>query len=184
MPPRIDETGKRYGRWTVLSCAGNSPEHNNYWWVCRCDCGVISKVRGQSLRQGKSKSCGCFRDEESSKRRRLPIGVAAVNNLLINLRYHANKRGHKWLLSDEHAISLLASNCFYCGTAPQQVWGRNFVYGRCVYNGIDRIDSSRNYEKNNVVPCCKSCNYAKRTMSQEDFKSWVKRVHEHWASKD
>ena len=41
------------------------------------------------------------------------------------------------------------------------------------------IDSSKGYTKDNVVSCCKDCNYSKRTMSQEDFLTWVERVYNH-----
>ena len=33
--------------------------------------------------------------------------------------------------------------------------------------------------KDNSVPCCKYCNFAKHTMSEEDFYVWIKRVYEY-----
>jgi hypothetical protein len=60
---------------------------------------------------------------------------------------------------------LLSGDCYYCGKAPA--------------NGIDRIDSSRKYEKGNVVSCCSTCNYGKREMSTDEFLSWIRRVYEH-----
>ncbi len=55
---RIDLTGMRFGRWTVLhwddeTCA----------WLCGCECGQTKPVSRASLRSGKSKSCGCLRVE-------------------------------------------------------------------------------------------------------------------------
>ena len=47
-------------------------------------------------------------------------------------------------------------------------------------NGIDRIDSNKGYSFDNVVACCKYCNGAKNTMTQEEFKEWIKRVYEHY----
>jgi hypothetical protein len=38
-----------------------------------------------------------------------------------------------------------------------------------VYNGIDRLDSSKGYVLENCVPCCSEINWAKRVMSFEDF---------------
>lgn len=46
-------------------------------------------------------------------------------------------------------------------------------------NGIDRVDSNIGYTKDNSVPCCKYCNFAKHTMSEDDFYVWVKRVYEY-----
>ena len=55
----MDLTGKRFGRWTVL---GEADERINdhVHWRCRCDCGTEAVVDGQDLRNGRSKSCGCF----------------------------------------------------------------------------------------------------------------------------
>ena len=50
--PKIDLTGQQFGEWTVLSYAGNK------YWNCICSCGKISRVNGNSLRKGQSKSCG------------------------------------------------------------------------------------------------------------------------------
>ena len=47
------------------------------------------------------------------------------------------------------------------------------------YNGIDRIDSNKDYTVDNVVSCCSECNYMKRTSSVNDFYSQVKRIYEH-----
>jgi hypothetical protein len=49
----IDLTGKRFGHWVVRAYAGRAH------WSCLCDCGALVDVRGTSLREGRSKSCGC-----------------------------------------------------------------------------------------------------------------------------
>lgn len=33
------------------------------YYVCRCDCGTERKVFGSNLRQGKTKSCGCYGEQ-------------------------------------------------------------------------------------------------------------------------
>lgn len=63
LPSRVkDETGKVYGRLTVLGYAGNSLKSNKgAYWTCRCECGTDSVVWGATLRNGRSRSCstGC-----------------------------------------------------------------------------------------------------------------------------
>lgn len=61
-----DETGKRYGRWTVLERAENTVS-GRAQWLCRCDCGTERVVMGQSLRNGDSRSCGCYHREVSAE---------------------------------------------------------------------------------------------------------------------
>lgn len=53
------ETGKRYGKLTVIARSGSV---NGYaTWRCKCDCGKEIVVRGVSLRSGNTLSCGlCF----------------------------------------------------------------------------------------------------------------------------
>lgn len=59
MSALIDLAGQRFGRWTPVSYAGG----RSRLWRCRCDCGAEGLVMGQKLREGRSQSCGCRRDE-------------------------------------------------------------------------------------------------------------------------
>ncbi len=53
--PKIDLTGQRFGRLTVLEY-----RKANYW-KCRCDCGTICEIRGYRMTAGITKSCGCLK---------------------------------------------------------------------------------------------------------------------------
>lgn len=59
MPKFIDLTGKIFGRWKVLKYMGKSR------WLCECSCEAHTQriVDGQSLRRGRSQSCGCYNKE-------------------------------------------------------------------------------------------------------------------------
>ena len=52
---------------------------------------------------------------------------------------------------------------------------------RLLHNGIDRVDNSKGYHPENCVPCCKTCNIAKQSMSVEEFLAWARRVIGHAA---
>lgn len=58
---RIDITGNKYGRWTVLGASPGS--ENPIKWDCVCECGTVRSVNGSSLRKGASPSCGCITKE-------------------------------------------------------------------------------------------------------------------------
>lgn len=58
--------GFRSGRLTVLR--EEPTEKRGSYWRCECDCGKEVVVRGSFLRSGKTKSCGCLRNELSSQR--------------------------------------------------------------------------------------------------------------------
>lgn len=58
----MDVTGNKYGKWLVTD--GSIPPFGGtdiHKVLCRCDCGTVRKVRFGNLRQGLSKSCGCYR---------------------------------------------------------------------------------------------------------------------------
>lgn len=58
-----DEIGKRYGRLTVLS-RGPNTKSGLAQWNCKCDCGNELLIRGSSLRNGHTQSCGCLQKEK------------------------------------------------------------------------------------------------------------------------
>jgi hypothetical protein len=65
-PRRIDETGNRYGRLTVLR-VGEKRTRKILHWLCKCDCGNEAEVRGYNLRCGKATSCGCKLSEHQRR---------------------------------------------------------------------------------------------------------------------
>ena len=54
-----DETGKRYGNLVVVGLDHIDKKHNAKF-LCQCDCGCTTVVKGCNLRSGKTKSCGCL----------------------------------------------------------------------------------------------------------------------------
>jgi len=56
---KLDLTGQRFGKLTVLSPAENLGSKTA--WHCQCDCGRQRVVKTYHLRSGKITSCGCNR---------------------------------------------------------------------------------------------------------------------------
>lgn len=56
--------GKRFGRLQVLSISDKtSGARKKIMYTCQCDCGNISDVLGESLKNGTTMSCGCLYKE-------------------------------------------------------------------------------------------------------------------------
>lgn len=51
--------------------------------------------------------------------------------------------------------------------------------GVFIYSGIDRVDSAKSYNAENCVPCCKVCNYMKRSLSRSEFLSHIAMINAH-----
>lgn len=176
----VDETGNRYGRLTVIGPTRKPrPGSKGKFWLCRCECGRERVVHGGGLRYGSNKSCGCAAAEQVAARCALPVGVSAMRAALRKTKWAAASRSIKWNITDADALQMFVRDCHYCGSPPSNLSWHPDGNGSFAYNGIDRVDNSCGYESDNVVPCCKHCNIAKRSRSAGEFLAWVARVHLH-----
>lgn len=80
MSAAIDLYGRKYGLLTVLERAENT-KNNKAKWLCKCDCGNITKVVAGQLRSGKTKSCGCYKRKQTAERN-------MASKTVHGLRYH------------------------------------------------------------------------------------------------
>lgn len=148
----IDLTGKKFGNLTVIERAENRGKE--IFWKCRCDCGQIKEINGSRLKNGKTKSCGCYKKEVS----------------------HLNK-GHRNSHNKSHGMSetrlyriykKMYRRCYkpqtkyYCNYGGRGItickeWLDDFMnfYNWAMSNGysdelsIDRINNDGNYEPSN-----------------------------------
>lgn len=73
MGKRENLIGKKFGKLTVIKSGEDyiSPSGSHYaqWW-CKCDCGntELALVRGIHLKNGHTKSCGCFLKETAKQK--------------------------------------------------------------------------------------------------------------------
>lgn len=78
------------------------------------------------------------------------------------------------LTRDEFEM-LINLACFYCGDLPAERTLTSHKQ-RIVCNGIDRVDNSKGYLRENCVPACKTCNVAKARLSQQAFITHCKKI--------
>ena len=63
---RLDLSGQKFGRLTVLSYSDT--RNGRARWLCRCECGKEITVSANSLKSGNTKSCGCLNLEKAIAR--------------------------------------------------------------------------------------------------------------------
>src|SRR3990167_8701685 len=73
-----------------------------------------------------------------------------VHNRYLYLKRYCNRINRQFDLTLEQFIEIRKNNCEYC-EGPLSEYG----------SGLDRSDNSKGYTLNNVVPCCKQCNWIK-----------------------
>lgn len=76
---------------------------------------------------------------------------------LKSLKKQADIKNNKWFIDDEYALALFWYCCYYCNTEPHYP------------NGIDRVDNDKEYTDDNIVSCCKVCNYMKSCLDINTF---------------
>ena len=61
-----DLIGKKFGRLFITERLKNTNDGRTRW-KCECECGNVVSVTGRDLRIGHTKSCGCYKRDQSSK---------------------------------------------------------------------------------------------------------------------
>ena len=150
MRRKIDLTGTRFGRLTVLSENGKDA-WGNYIWLCRCDCGNEVSVVSHSLRRGLTQSCGCYQKEVQQSTNR----THGKTNTRLYAVWASMKE--RCLCRDNHAYPYYGGRgiticnewkdfeLFY-KWAMESGYDATAKRGKCT---IDRIDNDRGYEPSN-----------------------------------
>lgn len=182
-------------RWGTLTVIGEAPrdKHAHPRVYVKCDCGCEKMAQVNSLRAGSTKTCGLgvHRDGHSGNHHfkgRHDYDGAARSRLFFARKRACTKSGVEFNLTYDQFASITKQDCAYCGSKPSLIarrCGRSTkdgvipVLGMCVYNGVDRKDSSAGYTVENSVPCCYQCNVSKAEMLPHEFMGWVAAVYHH-----
>lgn len=182
MSKRLDLKEQRFGRLTAIKFDKTAKRSS---WLCKCDCGKYKTISISHLRSGHTKSCGCLH---------LEMSLSKIDKMCEGNRKFTPKNATAhlvWMrtsysdgdISFEKFLELSQMNCHYCGVPPgnkrnvkkhdpsaakETVKNADFIY-----SGLDRVDSKGIHTLDNVVPCCKYCNFAKNNRSLEEFKQWA-----------
>ena len=150
----IDLTGQKFNNLTVEKRLENAIGGVAVW-LCKCDCGNYTKVRGGNLKNGAVKSCGCLKHVSHTK-------THGMQNTRLYSLWNAMKSrcNNPKVKSYERYGGRGISVC--------EQWEKSFVsfYEWAINNGyeenlsIDRIDNDGNYCPENCrwIPFEEQCN--------------------------
>ena len=88
-----DLTGQKFNRLTVIE--KDNIKKNNYW-ICQCECGNTTSVRGIDLKRGQVKSCGCLLSEHIKKYNNPPLELTGqkFGKLTVLYQIENNSKGN------------------------------------------------------------------------------------------
>lgn len=90
---RTDHTDKKYNRLTGIKYL--RVKNRQTLWLWKCDCGTFAEADGSKVKNGHTKSCGCYREEINKK-----LHTSAM--YVIRKRKKRNRGNEAWrALSDE-----------------------------------------------------------------------------------
>lgn len=154
-PWTIDETGKKYGRLTVLEYVGTN-EKKHALFRCICDCGNEVIVKGRNLRTGHTQSCGCYcrdRSREAVLQYKTTHGESKSRLYIIwgsmkkrcynkNNKSYYDYGGRGITICDEWRNDFSA----FAKWAMENGYDESAKFGDCT---IDRIDNNKGYSPDN-----------------------------------
>lgn len=140
--------GQTFGKLTVVEYAGKNASGKQTMWKCQCACGKHTVCLGNSIKTGRTRSCGCWNTigqrvtTHGCTRNRKPVPEYAVWQTMI--RRCTKSKCEKFAIYGARGISvcqqwLTSFECFLAdmGSRPSPD------------HSIDRIDNDGNYEPGN-----------------------------------
>jgi 5-methylcytosine-specific restriction endonuclease McrA len=163
--------GQRFGRLTVLELVGkNKP--GRYSWHCLCDCGKTVTVTSSSLVQGKTKSCGCIRNEKTRQRNRKNSGLKSANwNPLLTAEHRIRRRlglnqvRRQIFLRDNYTCALCGQHGGVINAHHMEPWSKN---------------PTLRFDRDNMVTLCDGCHkkfhrrFPAEIANSTNFVEWFK----------
>lgn len=174
---------QKFNRLTVIDKNPEIDTRNK--WLCKCDCGNKIFANAYKLKTNHTKSCGCLNID--SRKNKDKIEKLIANNRKYSFEESSARNmwdsRYKDGISFEDFYRLSKMNCFYCDKLPSNCFNSAKIDKKAsqeakdksnfIYNGLDRVNNNLDHNINNIVPCCKWCNFAKRNSNINDFENWI-----------
>ena len=142
MGKKIDLTDRRFGRLVVREEAGRCKD-GAVLWSCLCDCGKETDVRSKHLRNGNTKSCGCFLIETNTIHGFTNTKTFRVLSGMKTRCYNKNNRSYKYY--GNQGIEICSEWLNDAGAFCQWALANGYREGL----QIDRINNNGNYDPEN-----------------------------------
>lgn len=175
-----DLSGKKFGKWTVIS-RGPNEKSGAVKWNVACSCGNTSCVLTHTLTRGTSSKCRkcCL---PSKKDNPFWTGYGDISGTIWSrLKYGSNRRKKGKFpinIDIKYAWRLYKKQDGKCALSGVSIKFGSYDLKEETTASLDRIDSSRGYVKGNVQWVHKTVNKMKQDLEQDVFLSFCKTISE------
>ena len=179
--------GIKFSKLVIMADLNQSDNLQRRLVLCVCDCGTSCIKPYCNLLNKTDKCCGC--SLISSLKRQ--SGTVAWNKLYKSYRDGAARRNLEFQLTYQEFKDICQQNCYYCNALPRKynpyintktneiriktVKPEHIHLSEIFSNGIDRKNNV-GYIRENCIPCCKKCNFAKGSLTFEEFIQLIKNI--------
>lgn len=180
-----DLTGLVVGKITVLALS-EEVEYGKTYWICKCECGVICRKERRNILSGKSNSCGCLTRRTGNTNPGWKgygeIPAHFFTQIKVSASGNKGKNRTRIVIPKTFTITIEDIwNLFLIQERKCALTGIPLQFGSPKANiettaSLDRIDSSKGYELNNVQWVHKDINYMKNNYDQNYFIEMCKLV--------
>lgn len=132
---------------------------------CKCNrCGNLTTVRTDHLSTNPKSCKHCVDNLQKEIADNKYKKVRPLKRKINSLKGNAKTRNYEFNLTEKQVEEIINKPCHYCGD------NENI--------SIDRIDSLKPYNIDNVLPCCPICNRMKNKYSYSLFLEKIRKIYE------
>ena len=146
MSKRIDLTGQKFGKLTVIKYICKDERRQSHW-LCKCECGNETITTTGRLRSGTTQSCGCIRKEKLVLRsKKHGCSHSRIDRIYNNMKSRCfNPKFIEYNLYGGRGITV----CDEWKNDSTKFFRWAMENGYSDDLTLDRIDSNGNYEPSN-----------------------------------
>ena len=149
MNKRKDYTNQRFGKLHIIEFSHTDAEYRVFW-KAKCDCGNDTIVRSDSIKSGRTTSCGCIQKEKVKKAN---TRHGEYNTKLYHVWWQMKNRCNNKNHPNFHRYG--GRGISYFSEWNEYESFRNYILNNLGEkpshkHSIDRIDNGGNYEPGNL----------------------------------
>lgn len=168
----VPPVGQKFGQWTVISEEVKVDSRRNLCWMCQCECGAVNWKQKSALFKGKSKGCSRCR----TKKFITADGSLNISTFILSKykQIQDSLKERKKASNLPFTITPTDLQTLYDKSQKCALSGLDISIDRMLPMNhqnfsVDRIDSNKGYECDNIQLVDKRINMMKGSLSNEEF---------------